>query len=222
MSAKVYPVANLENVKESKNLFQTAFAALNFNNKSKDSIESPSSITEPKKGIITSFIRFNKSQDVGVEVTNNNSNRFMTGNVSKLFQRKKRPFVDPPLPKHFGKTVDITALIERNKKAKYTFQETIAMAVDDVSTAHKIANNIPVTQTVDRIQVTPEIYNRILQSKTKRDIKRRLKSNMDEIQRGLIYRQSLISVMNANYSKKIIAEAMPVDIYDARSIVITK
>eukprot|EP01035_Chromulina_nebulosa_P017148 gene17148-22662_t len=139
-------------------------------------------------------------------------------NNGYFFRKNVPDFIPPPLP-NLGKPIDVNVLIDRNKRAEETIKATINLITKDIKGAINDVENTPVGVEVDRVVVTGEILDRINQHRTKKDIRNKIKRNLNEIQRTLIFRNTVLGVMNANYSKTLVSNISPIDVADARGVI---
>lgn len=145
-------------------------------------------------------------------------NKSLFSNSSIFQKRATQPYVDPPMP-YIGKNADINVIIDRNIKAKDTMEATIIDMLLDSKKSIEYAKSIPPLPNTEHISVSSEIYDLMKKNKSKLDFQNQLKENQNEIRKALLYRSTAIDVMNANYSRKIVADSGSLDIDDSRSII---
>lgn len=129
----------------------------------------------------------------------------------------KYAYVDPPMPK-MGNPVDMDLLINRNKKAEYGLQKLMDMVLRDVDESLKDTKVIPVASSFDRIHVSEEQSQYIGKVRTTKDIEKRVKTNVQHIQKALNYRKSALIMMNSNYSHQLVRLIEPIYAQEARTI----
>ena len=129
----------------------------------------------------------------------------------------KYAYIDPPLPK-MGNPVDMDLLINRNKKAEYGLHKLMEMVIRDVDESLKDTKNIPVSKDFDRIIVSEEQSKHIAKVRTTKDIEKRVKTNVQHIQKALNYRKSALIMMNSNYSHHLVRLIEPIYAQEARTI----
>lgn len=129
----------------------------------------------------------------------------------------KYPYFDPPLPK-IGNPIDMDKLINRNKKAEFGLQKLMEMVIRDVDESLKETRNIPVSKNFERIFVTEEQSQQMAKVRTTKDIEKRVKTNVQHIQKALNYRKSALIMMNSNYSHQLVRAIEPIYVQEARTI----
>lgn len=129
----------------------------------------------------------------------------------------KYAYFDPPMPK-IGHPVDMDRLINRNKKAEYGLGKLMEMVLRDVDESLKDTKDIPVSKDFDRIFVTEEQSKHIAKVRTTKDIEKRVKTNVQHIQKALNYRKSALIMMNSNYSQQLVRLIEPIYAQEARTI----
>jgi hypothetical protein len=128
--------------------------------------------------------------------------------------------VDPPMPR-LGKPINVEALKERNHRAEDGLAALMKMVNREYSASIKDAVTIPVSNELDRVQVSKAASMRMATVNSKAGIHKRVEGNMNEIQKSLNFRKSVIIIMNENYANKIVRKIEPIYVNEARSIINT-
>ncbi len=127
-------------------------------------------------------------------------------------------YIDPPMPM-IGHPVKIELLISRNHKAESGLKTLMQMVAKDVLDAVGEVAAIPVSDEIDRIQVSHEATARMAKVRTAKDIDKRVQQSVKDIQKSLNYRKSALIMMNSNYSKQQVRKIEPIYVNETRSII---
>lgn len=131
----------------------------------------------------------------------------------------KNTYVEPLLP-FMGEYVDIKALVTRHEESEAICERLMNDIKISCDTSVARAIVIPVDDKAERINVTREITESMAQNRTSKLVAAQRQKNMVDIQKAMIYRQSVLMAMNNNYSGVRIAKIQPIDMNEARSVVI--
>lgn len=127
----------------------------------------------------------------------------------------------PPMP-DIGKRTNMDRLTTRNRTAEIGMNALMEMVNRDVDASLFDARHIPVGKDRDRVTVTQEISNYMNKVRQQKQIDKRVKHNVQDIQKTLNYRKSSIIIMNANYSSQLVRKIEPIYAQEARTIVVFK
>mmetsp|Transcript_31715 Transcript_31715/g.34664 ORF Transcript_31715/g.34664 Transcript_31715/m.34664 type:complete len:258 (-) Transcript_31715:196-969(-) len=127
----------------------------------------------------------------------------------------------PPMP-DIGKRTNMDRLTTRNRTAEIGMNALMEMVNRDVDASLFDARHIPVGKDRDRVTVTQDISNYMNKVRQQKQIDKRVKHNMQDIQKTLNYRKSSIIIMNANYSSQLVRKIEPIYAQEARTIVVFK
>lgn len=127
-------------------------------------------------------------------------------------------YIDPPMPV-IGQPVKMEVLVTRNQRAQSGLKILMEMVSKDVQDAVNEVHSIPVSEEMDRIQVSHEAMVHMAKVRTMRDIEKRVQQNVKDIQKSLNYRKSALVMMNTNYSQQQVRKIEPIYVNETRSII---
>lgn len=127
-------------------------------------------------------------------------------------------YPDPPMP-FMGRPIKFENLKNRNIHAEEGMKSLMELVKFEVDSAVNRADTIPVPKSIDRLSVTKEAADNMAKVRSKRGIEKRVANNMTEIQKTLNFRKSAISMMNVNYSDKLVRKIEPIYTNEARTII---
>jgi hypothetical protein len=118
-----------------------------------------------------------------------------------------------------GKPILMDRLINRNKTAEMGMNSLMEMVNRDVAISLFDAGHVPVGPEHDRVSVTMDISNYMNKIHSQKQIDKKVKSNMNNIQKALNYRKSSVIIMNSNYSNETVRKIEPIYTQEARTII---
>lgn len=182
-----------------------------------------SSLASGESNNISSFVAPKHGNNNNV-VSDNNKSTTEEAKALGFGRRGKRKlpdYIDPPMPT-IGKPIKFNQLESRNRLVSSAVENLMVLVTRDVSEAIARAGDLPVEKVIERVVVTEPIIERMGQRKNKYSQNMFVKGNVNEIQKVLTYRKTVIEMMNANYSKKLIRDIEPIAISEARRLTILK
>jgi hypothetical protein len=92
--------------------------------------------------------------------------------------------------------------------------------VNDANHSTKIATSIPTSNDMERVVVTKDVTDMMREKTTKKQNREFVADNLLIVEKSLAFRKAAIMMMNINYSKVMIRKIDPINLQEARTIVL--
>ena len=110
-------------------------------------------------------------------------------------------------------------LVSRSKQVKAATDNLMVLVVRDAGASIAEAGAIPVSDDNERVIVSEAVLDRMARRKTRHADKQFMRKNVNDIQTTLAYRKTVLEMMNANYSRKVVGDVEPITVNEARRVI---